>query len=114
MAKWTEQKRRYRQYKARVEQLPASHGAAVEAVEQYVVRFGPGTGETLVPMLEDLVATFERAAAEGTPVRAVVGDDPVQFVEDFLRGYPSAAWITSERERLTAAIDRAVADSVEI
>jgi DNA-binding ferritin-like protein (Dps family) len=45
MAKWADQKKHYQQYKARVEQLPPSHRAAVEAVERYAVRFGPGTNE---------------------------------------------------------------------
>jgi DNA-binding ferritin-like protein (Dps family) len=63
-------------------------------------------------MLEDLIDLFEKGAANGTPVRTIVGEDPVQFVEDFLRNYPVSAWINTERERLTDAIDRAATGSV--
>jgi len=109
MAKWADQKKRYKQYKARVEKLPPDYRAAIEAVERYAVRFGPGTGESLVPMLEDLVQVFEKGAADDTPIRTIVGDDPVQFVEDFLKNYPASEWISSEQQRLVEAIDRAAA-----
>ena len=33
---------------------------------------------------------FEQRAADGTPVRAIVGDDPVEFVETFVRNYSGA------------------------
>jgi DNA-binding ferritin-like protein (Dps family) len=57
-------------------------------------------------MLEDLTDLFEQSAANGTPIREVVGEDPVEFAEAFLRNYPEGQWISRERERLTHAIDR--------
>ncbi|MFI6793991.1 hypothetical protein [Streptosporangium canum] len=32
-------------------------------------------------MFEDLADLFEQAAADGTPIREIVGEDPVEFVE---------------------------------
>ena len=58
-------------------------------------------------MFEDLVELFERAAADGTPIRAVVGDDPVEFVDEFARNYKQGGWVTREQDKLTSAIDRA-------
>jgi DNA-binding ferritin-like protein (Dps family) len=104
---WIEQKRRYRQYKARTEQLPTNYHEAIDALERYVMFFGPGKGDTLLPALEDLVDLFEQSAADGTPIRAIVGEDPVDFAEAFLRNYPAGEWINRERERLIEAIDRA-------
>lgn len=104
---WIGQKRRYKQYKARTEQLPASYHTAIEALERYMQFFGPGKADSLLLMLEDLADLFEQSAANGTPVRAVVGEDPVEFTEAFLRNYPEGQWISRERERLTTAIDRA-------
>lgn len=109
-AGWIEQKRRYRLYKARTERLPASYRAAVDALERYTQFFGPGAGDDVLAMLEDLAGRFERAAAEGRPVRELTGDDPVEFAEALLRGYPKGQWITRERNRLTAAIARAAGD----
>ena len=71
-AKWIEQKRRYRQYKARVEQLPASYRTAVEALQRYSYYFGHGTSEGGLAMLEDLADLFEQGAANGTPVSTPV------------------------------------------
>jgi DNA-binding ferritin-like protein (Dps family) len=103
---WIEQKRRYRQYKARTKQLPANYHTAIDALERYMEFFGPGKADSLLSMLEDLADLFEQSAANGTPVRAVVGEDPVEFAEAFLRNYPEGQWISRERERLTNAIDR--------
>ena len=103
---WTEQKRRYRQYKARTERLPANYRAAVDALERYTEFFGPGEGDSMQSMLEDLADLFEQSAANGTPVREIVGEDPVEFAKAFLRNYPEGQWISRERERLTSAIER--------
>jgi DNA-binding ferritin-like protein (Dps family) len=102
-----EQKKRYRRYKARVERLPASYRTAVEALQRYSYYFGHGTAEGGLSMLDDLADLFEEAAANGTPVREIVGEDPVEFAEAFLRNYPQGQWIIRERDRLTSAIERA-------
>ena len=100
-------KRRWRAYRARVEQLPPNYRAAVEALERYLTYFGAiSKGDILALMLEDLADLFEQAASDGTPVRAVVGDDPVEFAETFLRNYSEGQWINKERERLVSAIDQ--------
>jgi len=106
-----EQKKRYRQYKARTKQLPANYRSAVEALERYLMYFGSITrGDTLVSMLEDLADLFEQSAADGTPIREIVGEDPVEFAETFLQNYSEGQWINKERERLTKAIDRAAGE----
>ncbi|MFD0203654.1 MULTISPECIES: DUF1048 domain-containing protein [Saccharothrix] len=104
-------KRRWRAYKARVRQLPEHHRTAVEALERYLMYFGPSDGDSAATMYEDLADLFERAAADGTSIREIVGADPVEFVEAFLRNYSKGGWITRERERLVAAIERAEGDA---
>jgi len=105
-----EQKKRYRQYKARTEQLPAAYRTAIEALQRYSYYFGHGTTDGGLSMLEDLLDLFEQSAASGTPVREVVGENPVEFADAFLRNYPEGQWIVRERTRLTSAIDRAVGE----
>lgn len=101
-----EQKKQYRQYKARAKQLPANYRTAIEALERYLTYFGAITkGDTLVKMLEDLADLFEQSAASGTPIREVVGEDPVEFAETFLQNYSEGQWINKERKRLTQAIE---------
>ncbi|MFD8561171.1 DUF1048 domain-containing protein [Streptosporangium canum] len=102
-----EDKRRYRQYKARTQQLPASYRTAVEALERYLMYFGRGDGADAASMYEDLLDLFEQSAADNTPVREVVGDDPVEFVEAFVSNYSEGQWRLRERQRLVSAIERA-------
>lgn len=106
-----DQKRQWRQYKARKARLPANYRAAMDALERYLTYFGAITkGDVLVAMLEDLAELFEQSAADGTPIRAIVGDNPVEFAETFLQNYSEGQWINKERERLTKAIDRVTND----
>src|SRR4051794_6185858 len=103
-----EQKKQYRQYKARKEQLPANYRTAIDALERYLMYFGSiSKGDVLLSMLDDLADLFEQSAANGTPIRAIVGNDPVEFAEEFLRNYTQGQWINKERERLITAIARA-------
>lgn len=114
-AGWIEQvtgsfadKRRYRQHKARTKQLPENYRMAIEALDRYLMYRGAITkGDALLSMLDDLADLFEQSVANETPVRAIVGEDPVEFAEEFLANYSESQWINKERERLTRAIDRA-------
>ena len=100
-------KRRWRQHKARTKQLPADYHTAIDALERYLMYFGAITkGDTMMSMLDDLADLFEQSVANGTPIRAIVGDDPVEFAEAFLQNYSEGQWINKERDRLTNAIDR--------
>ena len=105
-------KRRWREYKARVQELPADYRTTVDALERYLMYAGAmSKGDVLVAMHSDLVGLFERAATDGTPVRAIVGDDPVDFAEAFLRKYADGQWIRTERDRLVKDVARAAGDS---
>ncbi|GAA3655733.1 hypothetical protein GCM10022224_018590 [Nonomuraea antimicrobica] len=102
-----EEKKRYRQYKARIKRLPENYRTAVEALERYLMHFGPADGAGAMAMYEDLAELFEQSAADQTPVRDIFGDDPVEFVEAFMANYPLGQYRTRERNRFTSAIDRA-------
>jgi DNA-binding ferritin-like protein (Dps family) len=103
------EKGQWREYKARVRQLPANYRTAVDALERYLRYFGTGGGGTAI--YEDLIDLFEQSAANGTPIREIVGEDPVEFIEAFVRNYPKGQWIIRERERLTNAIERAAGEN---
>jgi DNA-binding ferritin-like protein (Dps family) len=104
-------KRRWRQYKSRTKELPENYRTAIDALERYLMHFGMITkGDTLMSMLEDLAELFEQSAASGTSIRAIVGDDPVEFAETFLANYSEGQWINKERRRLKDTIDRVASD----
>jgi DNA-binding ferritin-like protein (Dps family) len=101
-----EQKRQYRQQVARIEALPEPYRAAAQAVQRYVTHeAGVVDGESIVAMLRDSADLWERAAAAGAPLAAVVGDDPVAFAETFAQGYDVTRWDGKERTRLAAAFE---------
>lgn len=114
-AKWIEaltgsleQKKQYKQDKARIDALPGPYATAAKALHRYLMYYGGITdGDTLITMLGDLADLWERAAADGTPVRDIVGEDPVEFAEAFAQAYTGTQWIDKERARLTTAIEDA-------
>jgi DNA-binding ferritin-like protein (Dps family) len=114
-AKWIElvtgsleQKKQYRQYRARIETLPEPYRSVARAVQRYFMYYGGVMdSETALKMFEDLADLFEQAAADGTPIREIVGANPVEFAETFAKAYVGREWIDKERARLTKAIEDA-------
>lgn len=113
-AKWIEaltgsleQKKQYRQYKARIDALPEPYRTAAKAFERYLMYNGgitDGDADMMITMLGDFADLWERAAADGTPVATIVGDDPVEFADAFAEAYAGKRWIDKERARLTKMI----------
>lgn len=113
-AKWIEaltgsleQKKQYRQYKARIEALPEPYRTAAKAFERYLMYNGgitDGDADMMITMLGDFADLWERAAADGTPVGSIVGDDAVEFADAFAEAYAGKRWIDKERARLTKVI----------
>jgi DNA-binding ferritin-like protein (Dps family) len=107
-----EQKREYKRYAARIEALPDPYRSVATALQRYLTYYGGVTdGATLVTMSGDFADLWERAAADGTPARAIVGDDPVEFAETFAQAYAGRQWIDKERIRLRTTVDEALADA---
>ena len=113
MANWIEtitgsleQKKQYKHQQGRVDALPEPYRTAAKAFQRYFMYYGGITdGETLIKMGADHVDLWEQAAADHTPVREIVGDDPVGFAESFAQAYTAKQWIDKERARLTKSID---------
>lgn len=114
-AKWIEaltgsleQKKQYKQAMARIEALPEPYRSSAKAFNRYFMYYGGITdGDALTTMIGDHADLWERAAVDATPVRAIVGEDPVEFAETFAQAYSATRWIDKERARLTKAIDAA-------
>ncbi len=97
-------KQGWRESKARARRLPASYRTALDALERYLNYLGPGGDGGAV--YADLIDLFEQSATNGTPLREVVGEDPVAFIETFIQNYPEGHWRAGERERFINAIER--------
>jgi DNA-binding ferritin-like protein (Dps family) len=114
-AKWIEmvtgsleQKKQYKQQRVRLEALPEPYGTVAKALQRYLMYYGGVTdGDTALKMMSDFADLWERTAADGTSVRSIVGEDPVEFAEAFAQAYTGARWIDKERARLRSAIEEA-------
>ena len=114
-AKWIEMltgslevKRQYKQYRVRIGALPEPYRTVAKALQRYYMYYGGFLDDkTAMNMWGDFVDLWERAAADGTPVRAIVGENPVEFAETFAQAYAGKEWIDKERARLVKAIDSA-------
>lgn len=114
-AKWIEsltgsfdEKKQYKEAQARLDALPEPYGKVAKATQRYLMySSGIVDGESMVRMNEDLADLWERAAADGTPVRDIVGSDPVDFAEAFGQSYSGKQWIDKERARLVNAVEEA-------
>jgi len=103
-----EQKKRYKQVRTRIKALPEPYAPVAEAFQRYFMYYGGIVdGETTLQMMDDFADLWERAAADGTPVKDIVGDDPVEFAETFAQAYTGKRWIDKERARLTKAVEDA-------
>ena len=100
-------KRRWREYKARVKALPPDYRMAVDAIERYLMYFGVLDADSAASLFEDVADLFEQAAADETPIREIVGDDPVEFVDALVRNYSKGGYVEKERKRLVEGIERA-------
>ncbi|MBE1488795.1 DUF1048 domain-containing protein [Plantactinospora soyae] len=105
-------KLRWRQYQARVRQLPPNYRTAVEAIQRHMMHFVPTDAESDASRFENLASLFEQAAADGTPIREIVGNHPVQFVEAFVHDYSDGGYVPARaRKQLTDAIVRAAGEA---
>ena len=55
-------------------------------------------------------ATLNTGLAAIVGARTIVGADPVEFAETFVRNYEGAQWFDKQRRRLIEAVDRAEQD----
>lgn len=100
-----EQKKQYRRDMARIDALPEAYRTAAKATHRYLMYSGGVVdGDTLTQMFTDFADLWERGAVDETPIRDIVGDDPVAFAEDFAQAYAGKQWIDKERARLNKAI----------
>ena len=117
-AKWLEtltgsleQKKQYRQDKARMDALPGPYKTAASAMHRYLMYYGGITdGDTLTALFGGLADLWEQAAADATPIREITGGDPVEFAETFAQAYGGKLWIDKERQRLIDSMGEAERD----
>ncbi|WP_404290227.1 DUF1048 domain-containing protein [Glutamicibacter arilaitensis] len=103
-----QQKKQYKEAKARLDALPEPYRSTANALNRYFLYFGGITdGDTIVQMFIDHADLWERASIDRLPLSEVVGEDPVEFAENFTQSYAGKQWIDKERARLIKAVQDA-------
>ena len=102
-------KREWRDYKARMRSLPEPYRDAVDGIERYLFYFGAVESDTSIAIFTDVADIFERAAADGTPNREIVGDDPSAFVDALIDNYEKGGYVAKEKRRLKETMEKAEA-----
>jgi len=104
-------KKEWREYKKRVKALPHPYIDALAGVERYVMHFGGiSDAQQAQSLFNDVIDIFERAAADSTPIRDVVGDDPVEFADALIRNYQQTGYVAKEQNRLRDTIAKAAGE----
>ncbi len=106
-------KKEWRAYKARVKRLPRPYVDAVAAIERYLMHFGAMDAASATGLTHDLIDLFEQAAADGTSIRDIVGEDPVEFAEALIRNYDKGGYVAREQNRLRRGIDDAAKEQTQ-
>ena len=97
------EKREYRVYKERVNQLPDEYKKAMKAIESYMWNFAKGAG--MLELLKNILEMFENSASDGLNVRDIVGNDLAAFADSFLAEFPEETWIDKLRNKLRDSIE---------
>jgi DNA-binding ferritin-like protein (Dps family) len=97
------EKREYRVYKERVDELPEEYKKAMKAIESYMWNFAKGAG--MLELLKNILEMFENSASDGLNVRDVVGNDIAEFADSFLAEFPEETWIDKLRNKLRDSIE---------
>ncbi|AZZ39401.1 DUF1048 domain-containing protein [Acidipropionibacterium jensenii] len=104
-----DQKREYRSYLARIRALPEPYRQTAAALQRYFNHTAATVldVEGSMRMWSDFADLWEEAAADGTAIGDIVGEDPVEFAETFAQAYTGKRWVDRERRLLNEAVARA-------
>lgn len=101
--KMIQEKREYRAFKKRVNNLPEEYRKAMKAIENYMWSYAKGSG--MLELLRNILEMFENSASDGLSVRDVVGDDIAEFADSILAEFPEETWMDKMRKKLRDSIE---------
>jgi len=92
--------------RAELATMPVDFRLAFEAFASYLGRRLPAVpADAIASVLDDLVDLFVEAAADGIPLRAVVGEEPADVAEALLANHADAPCNLTARAELARAVD---------
>ena len=88
--------------------LELEFGGELEYGRLLIATGGISDAEQAQSLFNDVIDIFEQAAADNTPVRDIVGEDPVEFADALIRNYQQTGYVAKEQGRLRDSITKAV------
>lgn len=101
--KMVQEKKDYRDYKNRVNQLPEQYKKAMNAIEKYMWNYAKGSG--MFEHIKGILEMFESGVSEGLTVREVVGNDLADFADGIIAEIPEETWIHDMRKKLRSTLE---------
>ncbi len=101
-----EEKRKYKEQMARIENLPSDYQYAYKRIQKYMWSFAAGDGYDMLEIQYELLDLFEESALNGKTVLEITGEDVAEFVDELLRN--ASTYTFNQRERLNKAIAKNV------
>jgi len=102
-------KKAFREYRARGNALPTEYRTAWQEIEWYVWHFGSMDGS--LDLLNDIVTLFESAAAEGRSVLDITGSDVAGFCDGLIEEWKGRTWQGEERRKFNERFSKKLAEA---
>lgn len=100
-----QEKRAYKEFLARIQQLPADYKFVYEKMTHYMWEYsGGGDGYDMIALHQGLLELFEEGAAQGKKVMDVTGADVAVFCDDLLRS--AITYTEKRRDKLNREVQQ--------
>ncbi len=96
------EKKEYRRYQARINQLPPDYQIVVKEIEQYLWSYARDAA--MLDVLYHLMELFEEGARERRDILSITGQDVGAFCDDLLAQIQDETWTGQNKNKLNDAI----------
>lgn len=96
--KMIQEKKDYREYKDRVNQLPQDYSKVMKGIEKYMWSYAKDA--KMFEHIQSVLEMFENGASEGLPISNVIGEDVVTFADNILAEIQEDTWMYDMRKKL--------------
>jgi len=101
-----EEKKEYKAYKKRIDNLPTDYKNAMVSIETYMWSFC--ADGTMLKELYNILDMLEENVSDGRKVTDIVGNDITAFCDDILKEIPEKTWMNSYKEKIQKRINKKI------
>lgn len=101
-----EEKREYKQFKKKINELPKDYRIVLEQIEKYMWNFA--ADGSMMQVLYEIYNMFEDAIEEGKEVLDVTGEDVVAFTEGVMSALDVKRWDSKIKDKLNNKVSKKI------